>query len=265
MKNISLRLRSFVFVLCLIIFQVNGQNQNENIGFKAAGYYFFHSGTSLSLSLGYWKTFKGFQPATNLSVNALFGRSHLGNNSRKGTGMQVNFVLSPMVTVGTPHRCGIFEEISPLYLNHSSAVYSNFLSALTLGTSFVTSPKGAGNNYTTSRNRTQQLLFAQLKIGFDPKQNNAVDESFSKFKDDWSFQFNFVEDLAGALPLADNWDRYYTGGGSIQVRWNAGLKLKVISEVYTGTTARDLMDYPDLIRPEDSLSFNLNDRPTLGP
>lgn len=249
----SYRNKLLYILICNFWLTLKAQDKkpfDNNFSCKFSFYSFIGGGTGAGISLGIWKGFKThkevnvIQPALNISSIFAFGKSHLGNNGRKGTQFQWNLVLSPMIST-TFHwrdstKTGIYEELNPLYLNNASAIYCNYRSGLTIGTSFITTPKGFGRNYITSRNRSQQLAFFQLKGGFGNKT---------------SIQFNLIEDV-GPQFLADKWDRFFTGGGSIQVRYNY-LKAKVFSEVYTGTTQRDMVDFPDITIPDDSTGGNL--------
>lgn len=235
-----------VAFLVVHIGKARGQDTgfNNNFNGKVSFYALLGGGVALGVSVGTWKGFKTrkdvevVQTALNVSNLLAFGKNHLGNNGRKGTRFQWNLILSPMVTTSFHWKTaknGIYEELNPLYLNNPSSIYSNYRSSLTVGTSFVTIPKGFGRNYITSRNRSQQLAFFQLKAGIGSK---------------FSTQFNLIEDV-GPQFLADKWDRFFTGGGSVQIRYNY-LKAKAFSEVYTGTTQRDMVDFPDLAIPIDS-------------
>ncbi|MES1221745.1 MAG: hypothetical protein ABUT20_39975 [Bacteroidota bacterium] len=130
----------------------------------------------------------------------------------------------------------IYEEINPFYYGNSPVIYSPYRNAITLGTSFVTMPRGTYNNMMNARNRTQQLLYIQARVD--------------------GFQLNVYEDylLVTDGPLAqwicDNRDRYYTGGGNIQVRLSPFARLKIYSEMYTGTSYVDKQDYPDVAFPD---------------
>ncbi len=255
----NIRILKVKFSLGIIFFLIctRAYTQESNWGIRFSSYGLYKGGVAFSLGVGYWKRFNYIQPSANMSVNVLCGRNHLGNSTKNNLSTQINIVLSPMLTFGWGK--GFREEINTLYMSTASAVSSDYKTSFTLGSSFVTTPKGFGKNYLTSRNRSQQLAFFQLKIGIDGKKDNRKDSIsldktiiFPNFKDDISVQFNVVEDV-GPEFLADKWDRYYTGGGSIQVRMKERFKAKVFSEVYTGTTPRDFMDFPDIA--EDSTGF----------
>ena len=242
-RRCSLLIALLVLNLSGVVAQSNGFSHNFNG--KVSFYTLFGGGTGLGVSIGMWKGFKTsqnvevVQTALNISNLFAFGKNHLGNNGRKGTRFQWNLILSPIITTSFHWKStknAIYEELNSLYLNNATSIYSNYRSSFAFGTSFITIPKGFGRNYITSRNRSQQLAFFQLKAGFGEKT---------------SVQLNLIEDV-GPQFLADKWDRFFTGGGSIQVRYNY-LKAKVFSEVYTGTTQRDMVDFPDLAIPIDSL------------
>ncbi len=250
-KNISLGF--------MVVFMSSGvYAQDSNWGIRVSSYGLSNCGRSISVSGGYWMKFNSIQPALNISASFIGGRNHLGNN--KNNNMQINIVMSPMLTLGWGRA--FREEINTLYMSTASAVSSDYKTSFTLGSSFVTTPKGYGKNYLTARNRSQQLAFFQVKIGFDGLRDNKGENTIlpdktilpytPNFKNDVSIQFNVVEDV-GPEFLADKWDRYFTGGGSIQIRAFERFKAKVYSEVYTGTTPRDLMDFPDIA--EDTMTF----------
>jgi hypothetical protein len=217
-----------------------------NYSVKVAGYVLLHGGWSASVGFGYWQRYGGLQPATNLSVNILGGKSHLGNRDVPYNRWQVNLVISPMLTINLSkwdtdiqeRRTALADEINPFYLGNAGAVYSNYRSQITIGTSLVLMPKGIDKNITTTRNRSQQLVFVQLKKGFDSTRSvelNVFDD-YLGFTDTRFFQ-----------GLADNRDRYFTGGGNVQVRLGQHLKLKAYNEIYTGNSYVDRFDYPDVL------------------
>lgn len=236
------------FSQTLLFFNVVSAQGHDKLDsrFSFSMYMLHKGGINFSASYGFWKTTKYLQPAANISTIFSVGKNHLGNNYRNGTKFQWNIVISPMITstlnFKNPKKRGIEEEIMTLYLNNSNSVYSSYRSSFTMGSTFITTPKGFGRNYTTNRNRAQQLAFFQLKT------------AFSK---DVIFQANLVEDV-GPQFLADKFDRYFTGGGSLQLRYKE-FKLKAMSEIYTGTTTRDIFDYPDVVYP-DKPKIGINDK-----
>ncbi|MEZ4904074.1 MAG: hypothetical protein R2822_21165 [Spirosomataceae bacterium] len=209
---------------------------------KFSGYFLIEGGITLSAGIGYWKRFSWCQPGTNLSFNYVFGKKNLGNREQKGTKWQLNTVVSPMLTFNlSGNRMAVYEEINPFYLGNSGAVYANYRSSATIGSSFVVTPKGLGKNIGTARNRSQQLVFVQIRAGW-----NQINSATLSLYEDFLFTDN------GAFQgWADNWDRFYTGGGNLQVRVSEQVKLKLYSEIYTGFAYRDVFDYPDLIEYSD--------------
>jgi len=210
---------------------------------KFSGYFLLRGGTTFSASIGYWKRFSWCQPGTNLSFNYVLGERNLGNRGQRGTKWQLNTVVSPMITFNSAQaRQAMYEEINPFYLGNTGAVYTNYRSSVTLGSSFVVTPKGLGKNIGTSRNRSQQLIFVQVRAGW-----NKVNSITLNVYEDFLFTDNSL--LQG---WADNWDRFYTGGGNLQVRVSEQVKLKLYSEIYTGFAYRDMFDYPDLVEYDDA-------------
>ncbi|GAB3642947.1 hypothetical protein [Spirosoma arcticum] len=207
---------------------------------KVSGYILLRGGCTFSAGYGFWKRIGWFQPGMNVSVNWLVGRRHLGNRNRFRSKSQVNTIFSPLMTFQLPpynRGNGLYEEINPFYLGNSGAVYSNYKSSLTVGTSFVAMPKGISQNIATSRNRSQQLIFAELRIGIDSVRNVTI----NLYED-----FLFTDSGVGQA-LADNWDRYYTGGSSLQIRFSPFMRAKLFAETYTGTTYRDRFDNPNMV------------------
>jgi hypothetical protein len=215
----------------------------EGFAVRVSGYILFNGGAAISIGCGFWRKFEYVQPSFNTSFNVLLNRHHIGNRDRIKTNWQINTIFSPMLTIGTGR--GFYEEINPFYMSSAGAVYNNYRYSMTLGTSFVTMPKGKGVNISTSRNRGQQLLYVQLRIGGkDTLKENALN----------SFVFNIYEDYFAVTDnsigqiFVDNFDRFYTGGANIQFRFCQFYKIKVYSEIYTGTSQIDRFDYPDLVQ-----------------
>ncbi|WP_159477639.1 hypothetical protein [Dyadobacter sp. 3J3] len=205
---------------------------------KLSVYVLMNGGWGVTSSFGTWIHYKCSQPSFNISLNLLGSASNLGNRNRYLTAYQINAVLSPMVTLGAGN--GLFQQISPFYFGTSSSIYSDYRQSLTLGTNFVVMPRGIGRNITTFRNRTQQLIYIGIRAGGS----------------DWDVILNIYEDFFGTdngvlQGLADNYDRFYTGGGNLQVRFK-DVKAKLYSEIYTGNFQRDLFDNPDLYQPYKS-------------
>ncbi|WP_373515921.1 hypothetical protein [Persicitalea sp.] len=202
---------------------------------KISAYFLFNGGWGITSSFGTWIRFKHTQPSFNISLNMVGSESNLGNRNRYLTTYQINAVMSPMIMVGAGD--GLFQEVNPFYFGASSAIHSDFKQSITIGSNFVVMPRGVGRNITTFRNRTQQLVYIGLRGGGS----------------DWDINFNIYEDFFGTdngilQGLADNYDRFYTGGGNLQLRFK-NIKVKLFSEIYTGNFQRDLFDSPDLYEP----------------
>lgn len=252
MKKLSLFLLLCISkVFCYAQSDFRGAKSYFN--FKMTGYLLLHGkgAGGLSASFGGWKemvAFKDFriQPAFNLSANMLIGQHNLGNRNRFKNRMQFNLVASPLVTLGSGKR-SIYEEIAPFYFGNSNSVYANYKFSGTIGSNFVLLPQGVRRNIGTFRNRTQQLIYIGLRIGLDPVK---------------SVQLNIYEDFLGFTStvqgLADNFDRFFTGGGNLQLRLHQNLKVKFYSEIYTGNFSRDLYDFPDLYLPGKYLGTKKN-------
>lgn len=222
-------------------------SQKFNFRFTCAVYFILNGGSGFSLSAGSWIEARGgYQPSLNSSLNLFYSGNNLGNanfygeQEIKGVNPNkwlVNMVFSPLLTKRLYPSTNHYDEINPFYFGTSSVIFNNYRNALTIGASFVTMPRGTYNNISTARNRTQQLLFMQVKFN--------------------RFQFNIYEDYLiftslGAFQwLCDNRDRYYTGGGNIQVQVHPFYKLKIYSEMYTGNSYVDKQDYPDYAYPDE--------------
>jgi hypothetical protein len=218
-----------------------------NVNVKVGGYATINGGYGLSLSIGTWTAFRHLQPSFNLAINLVGGSNNLGNRNRYLTKSQVNAVLTPMLTVGT--KTGLYQEISSFYFGSQAAVYANYRHSLTLGTNFVVMPRGLGRNVTTYRNRTQQVAYLGIRAGGS----------------DWDVNLNVYDDYlltdnSAFQGIADNFDRFYTGGGNLQIR-TRNIILKQYADIYTGNFVRDLFDAPDLYQPYryDSDSLKLTD------
>ncbi|HRH02357.1 MAG TPA: hypothetical protein PLN13_06310 [Bacteroidia bacterium] len=231
-------------------YQFSNGKPNFRIG---SGIYYLTNGSwGVSMSLGSAYKTSWWQASFNYSLNLNFGRNNLGNTEKRKSNNTTfgrtlfTSAFSPLFTIRRGKNLFIkeenfrdryYDEINPMYFGNNTVIYNNFQNAFTIGTTFITSPRGTYENTTTPRNRTQQLIFLQVKL------NN--------------FQLNVSEDYLGItdnLPfqaLIDNRDRYYTGGGNVQFRIFGFMKLKFYSETYTGTSYPDYQDYPDLIYPDE--------------
>lgn len=256
--------RTLIFCLLAMALVLRSKGQNSELvssryqlynSFKVSGSFFIHGGGFLGIAYGFAARGNFVQPALNVSVSARFGASNLGNRSRYKTDWQLNTIISPLVTIGSKRRTGYFEEINPAYFGNVSSVYSNYMNTVTLGSSFVVMPKGLGLNIETSRNRSQQLVYVQLKAGWAYNKNDSLRRDYG------SFQFNMYEDFLftdrpALQAFADNFDRFFTGGGNVQLRLNRHWQIRLYNEVYTGNNYRDDFDYPDWV---DSSNVSLND------
>lgn len=238
----------------------NQRTYNSFFNFKISAYVLYNGGGGISASFGSWKEIymitKSFrvQPSFNLSVNAVFNHHNLGNRNRYLTNWQINTVLSPIFVFNLSNYkyTGIYEELNPFYFGNSSSVYCNYRNYFALGTNFVVMPRGIGRNITTFRNRTQQLIYVGIKTSLSKKDSIRGENTPN-------IQLNLYEDFFGTdngigQALADNFDRFYTGGGNLQIRLNQKYKFKYYNEIYTGNFSRDLFDTPDIYtsKPNDS-------------
>lgn len=249
--------------VCVTLFSVAQEEKTDfykntssgyNYRINIRTYFFFHGGCTFSAGFSNWLTYKNIQPAENISVNFILGKRNLGNRDKNYNRWQVNVISSTFVSFNIGNQKNQFyTELNPFYYGNCSGAYTNFKHAFTIGSSFVAMPKGAGKNVATPRNRSQQLLYIQLKSG----------STLINLYEDYLI---FTE-LAAFQYLADNRDRFYTGGGNLQVRINKNVKLKYYTEMYTGNSYMDRDDYPDLIIPPGSVDGVVKQRPlgTVGP
>ena len=206
-----------------------------HVNLKIGGYGLINGGFGFSVGVGFWTTYNRLQPSCNLSINVVGNKANLGNRDRYLTDWQINTVLTPMLTFGFGQ--GLYQEINPFYFGTQGTIYSNLQHSITLGSNFVVMPRSVGRNITTYRNRSQQLVYLGIRSG-------------SK---DWDINLNLYEDFlftdnSVGQAFADNYDRFYTGGGNVQFRTRY-VKIKQYSDVYTGSFSRDLFDGPDLYHP----------------
>lgn len=202
-------------------------------------------GTQLSGAFGFWAAGTDLQPSLNTSVNYIVGRRGFGCRNHMHQKHLYTVVFTPMLTAGRMEGKGLLSEINPFYLGYSSAVLNPYRSSFTLGTSFVASPKSTDKNIQTARNRSQQLIYLGLKGGWA----------------DGYFELNLYEDFLGTDNskfnfLADNRDRFYTGGGNIQLAFHRFYKLKYYTETYTGSSNVDHLQYPPLVDSKRQIGSN---------
>ncbi len=238
------------------MFYSNSANK-PHLGGQISIYSIIRGGYGLSLASGFAYNTSWWQASLNASLNFMLGKNNIGSykrwSDRKNIKLKDNpnwwlatIAFSPMLTVGSKKRYLYYEELNPMYFGYSSVIGNNFLHAFTLGTTFITMPKGRNSNIVTPRNRSQHLLYMQIKSA-DFLLN--VVEDYLVFTEWGAFQF-----------LADNRDRYYTGGGNIQFRVNHFYKIKFYTETYTGTSYPDYLDYPDVGSPGKRPYFRLRSK-----
>lgn len=225
---------------------------SANFMVKIGLFYSLNSGGGISIAAGGWARNDYFQSSSNVSLNYIFYPSAIGNKDpeahtkyRNLNKRMVNLSISTLLTVSLGGRTDwYYEEINPMYFGNRSGVYNSYQNAFTLGTTFITFPKGTYNNITSPRNRSQHLIFLQVKVGGQP---SAYSEP-GYFN---TFMLNVCEDYLHDIigPLADLRDRFYTGGGSAQIRLCDRILLKYYTETYTGNSYVDKQDYPDLVLP----------------
>lgn len=260
-----MRIKTRALILLLSLAQIV-QSQNypfegntgSKIAFKISSVFFLYAriksgdfykpSGNLSVAFGAWNNFRKFQPGSNLSATMNFGPWHLGNNPTDKNKLQLNLVLTPMLTYALDKNVNLFyDEINPSYLGFATAVYSNYKNQITLGTSFVMGPKGRFKNINTPRNKSQQLIYLGIKksLGVNSNISLNVCEDYLGFTDN-----------AIGENLCDNRDRFYTGGGNVQFRLNNEFVFKYYSEVYTGISYPNVVAYPDLVISEDTIGSN---------
>jgi len=229
--------------------EINDAKANYN--FKLSTYVLGYGGFGISGSFGSWFTYGNIQSSINISSSLIINRFSFGNKNRFKSNFQWNTLISPMFTFGKNSSSGYYEELHPFYFGSTNSVYSNFPYHLTIGTNFIISPRGSRNTLSTFKNRTQQLLYLGVRIG------GTVDSAKKTYSP--SFQLNLYEDYfiftdwVGFRTLSDNYDRFYTGGGNAQFRFNKNNKLKLYSEVYTGNFQKENFDHADLYLPNKKL------------
>lgn len=228
------------------------KNNKTHLAGQVTLYGMIRGGYGISFASGFAYNNQWWQASLNASINFMFGKNNLGNYKKWTDGDKLKLknnpnwwlctvAFSPMFTAGSQKRYTFYEELNPMYFGYSSVIGNNFLHAFTLGTTFITMPKGKYANIVTPRNRSQHLLYIQGKTG-DVLLNLV--EDYLVFTEYGIFQ-----------ALADNRDRYYTGGGNIQFRINSFYKLKFYTETYTGTSYPDYLDYPDIASPNKKPYF----------
>ncbi|MEO8088039.1 MAG: hypothetical protein ABI763_14545 [Bacteroidota bacterium] len=249
MKLKLLALLLFLFVNCNAQYDPEGSDNfykstsRYNYRFKFTAYVFVTGEWGLSLGFSNWITYTRLQPSENFSINAHFGKNNLGNRNKPYNKWQLNVISSTFLTYAFSNSVSQhYDEINPFYFGNSSGAFQNYKHSITLGSSFVALPKGIGRNVVTPRNRSQQLVYLQVKTG-DFQIN--VYEDYLVFTDNKFFGM-----------LADNRDRFYTGGGNVQVRINKNLIAKYYTEIYTGNSYPDQDDYPDFVDVSDTTRAN---------
>lgn len=218
-----------------------------NVVFRGSVFFSWNAGFGLSLAVGGWIRNNYIQGSSNLSVNYFLGKYAMGNRynisgffNKSNSLLMVNYSNFLTLKLG-PQVNWYYEEINPLYFGSNTGVFNSFKHAFTVGTTTVALPKGTYNNITSPRNRSQQLVFFQIKVGGTETTSNEATMN--------SFQVNIVEDFFGnfVAPFADLRDRFFTGGGSLAIRFADRYVLKYFTETYTGNSYVDKQDYPDLV------------------
>lgn len=194
---------------------------------------------ALSFGLGYgiWQENPSLQYSLNSGIMFRIGKHFLGNymndkypNDSRSK-LQVNFVFTPMVTARLAGDMYVYQPLEPFYLGTPNTVYNRYKYSLTLGSSFVISPRGTYKNVYTTRNRTQQCAVVAL---------NIKDFNFTMYDD-------YLPKITTWAQLGDNWDRYFTGGGFVRYRFSDELTAHLYSEVYTGINRANAFLNPDII------------------
>lgn len=236
---------TMLLFLPLLAMAQPGSSDLRSDQMQAAGYFWklsaifsLHGGTHLSTSLGIWYNHFDLQPSLNTSFNLLLGPQNFGCRQVFRQRMKGTIVFSPLLLVRCGGASARVAEVNPFYLGNSSGILNNYRSFAAIGTSFVAAPKGVGKNIITARNRSQQLIYLGGKVGWD---SNYV--MLNLYEDFFAFTDDYLQGLA------DNRDRYYTGGGNIQICVNNHWLLKYYTETYTGNSYPDHIQYPDLVYP----------------
>lgn len=229
-----------------------GMSEAQSQQMQAAGYFWkisaivsLHGGTHLSTSVGIWYNHFDLQPSLNTSANLLIGPQNFGCRQSFRQRMKGTIVFSPLLLIRCGEATGRVAEVNPFYLGNSSGILNNYRSFAAIGTSFVAAPKGVGKNIITARNRSQQLIYLGGKVGWDS--SYVMLNLYEDF-------FAFTDDILQGL--ADNRDRYYTGGGNLQFRINNHWLAKYYTETYTGNSYPDHIQYPDLVYPYQFVGNN---------
>jgi hypothetical protein len=247
-------MKRIVVLLVLLsphLFPQDTKNVFKNgYGVTVGAYATIHGGCGLSAAFGFWKPFRQIQYATNIAIKGSFGKKNLGCRDKAKTRSMFNVLFSPMVTVDpfNTHRAR-YESVNPFYYGFASGVFNDYKDAFTIGTTFVAYPRGNGINILSARNRTQQLMYLQIKTGLG--RSKSMDGTLQTYYGP-TFMFNLYEDFLftdnGLTQWwADNRDRFFTGGGNFQFRVNDFVLLKAYWDVYTGSSyAPDALHYRDV-------------------
>jgi len=243
-------LKTIIFILLFgnisnFIFAQSGKSDEHSANIQNFGYQIKIStiatlggGIHMSAGWGLWLNKFDYQPSLNFNINYMVNRNNFGCRKAQNQNSLLNVVFSPILVIRCGSDFGRAAEINTFYYGYASGVLCNFKNYAAIGTNFVTTPKGSDKNIMTARNRSQQLLYLGGRVGWT----------------DGYFMLNLYEDyflLTNSLfqPLADNRDRFFTGGGNVQVNLNNQLTLKYYTEAYTGVSYTDHLQYPDLVYP----------------
>jgi len=157
--------------------------------------------------------------------------NNLNHPEDKRTKLQVNFLISPMVTFNLWSQYYHYQELEPFYFGTANPVFCRYKSSITIGTTFNLAPRGTYSNITTTRNRTQQLALLSL---------NIQDFNFTMYDD-------YLSKITQIGQIGDNWDRFFTGGGFVRYRFSNAFTMHIFSEVYTGINRANPFLSPDVI------------------
>ncbi len=244
---------------------------NGYFNFKAGGYFTFNGGIGINVGTAYWIERKLFQKidmqnGINTSFNLLINHYSLGNKNRAGSRVQMNTILSPMTVFGIT-KMAYYDEINPFYFGNANAMINNNQNRFVIGSSLVLTPKSnlslanrkfIGDNVYTSKNKAQQLIFFNLKLGYRNADSSGISFELSHCNDNMIIPNLFQKN-------ADHYDRYYTGGTRYLLNIipknliYSPIKLSFVNEIYTGSFNRDLFDFPD-IYDVDAPKFDSNEQ-----
>ncbi len=232
------------FLMCHGSGYGEGKGHPEFAG-RVSATFIIHSGMTFSAALGFWQQFNNIQPSANINATWSLGQRNIGNCEAFKQKSLFNITFSPMFTFGLLKR-STYEELNPYYFGYASAVTSNFASAATIGSIFYVTPKGYGANIMTSRNRSQQLMYIQLRHDWNQGRNGLI----------VNISEDYLSDFFAFEPFMDRRDRYFTGGLNLQFKYDRYYRIKYYTDCYTGDSYSDRMQYPDIVYNKSRLSGN---------